>query len=82
MFGSLGLTEILLIVGVVVILFGAKQLPKVGRAMGESIREFRKVGAELTGAADEVRDTVEDLEDDVRETVGAPKKRRGRRARV
>ena len=81
MFGSLGMTEALLIVGVIVILFGAKQIPKIGRSIGESIREFRKVGDELTGAADEVREAVEDIEDEVRETVGAPRKRFARRRR-
>lgn len=34
--------ELLIVFGVVVLLFGAKQLPKLGGAVGESIKNFRK----------------------------------------
>lgn len=40
--GFPGLTELLIVAGVVVLLFGAKQLPKLGGAVGESIKNFRK----------------------------------------
>lgn len=40
--GIPGITELLVILGVVVLLFGAKQLPKLGGAVGESIKNFRK----------------------------------------
>lgn len=40
--GRLGLTEILLIVLVIVLIFGAAKLPQLARAMGDSIREFKK----------------------------------------
>lgn len=40
--GFPGLTELLVVAGVVVLLFGAKQLPKLGGAVGESIKNFRK----------------------------------------
>lgn len=41
MFG-LGPWEIAAIMGVLVLLFGAKKLPELARGMGQSIREFRK----------------------------------------
>ncbi len=44
MLGSLGATEIGVILLIVVILFGAKRLPSLGRSIGEGIREFRNVG--------------------------------------
>lgn len=34
-------TEILLVGLVMVILFGARKLPELGRGMGQAIREFR-----------------------------------------
>lgn len=37
-----GLPEILLIVGVIVLLFGAKKLPEVARSMGKARSEFKK----------------------------------------
>ena len=34
--------EILVILLVILLLFGGKKLPEVGRALGEGIREFKK----------------------------------------
>ncbi len=39
--GSLGWPEILLIALVVILLFGAKKLPEIGKGLGEGIRSFR-----------------------------------------
>ena len=39
---SIGWTEILLILFIILILFGARKLPEIGRSLGRSIREFRK----------------------------------------
>lgn len=41
-FGNMGFTEILLILVVVLLLFGAKRLPEIGASMGKGIREFKK----------------------------------------
>ena len=46
---SLGPMEIAIIAGVFLLLFGPSQIPRMGKALGESIKEFRKVGKELTG---------------------------------
>lgn len=37
-----GPLEIVLILVVVLLLFGAKRLPEMGRALGDGIREFKK----------------------------------------
>ncbi len=39
---GLGIGEILLIVFGVLLIFGGKKLPGLGRAMGESINQFKK----------------------------------------
>lgn len=39
---NLGPTEILLIVGAVVLLFGAKRLPEFARSLGKAKQEFKK----------------------------------------
>ena len=39
--GSLGGWEILIILGVLVVLFGAKRLPEMGRSLGKGMREFK-----------------------------------------
>jgi sec-independent protein translocase protein TatA len=40
--GNLGFTEILIILLVVLLLFGAKRLPEVGAYIGKGIREFKR----------------------------------------
>lgn len=37
-----GPLEIVVILLVILLLFGAKRLPEIGRALGEGIKEFRK----------------------------------------
>lgn len=37
-----GPTELVIILVVIVVLFGARKLPELSRAVGESIQEFRK----------------------------------------
>ena len=44
MFGSIGTTEIAVVLLVLLVLFGPKQLPKIGRAWGEGLRELRNIG--------------------------------------
>lgn len=40
--GNLGFTEIMIILLVVLLLFGAKRLPEVGSSIGKGIREFKR----------------------------------------
>jgi sec-independent protein translocase protein TatA len=42
MFGSLGMTEILLILFIVVLIFGTSRIPELGRGLGEGIKNFKK----------------------------------------
>ncbi|UCE27861.1 MAG: twin-arginine translocase TatA/TatE family subunit [Candidatus Coatesbacteria bacterium] len=48
MFGSIGVPEILLILLVILILFGARRLPEIGKGLGKGIREFKKASREIT----------------------------------
>ena len=50
---SLGAPELLIILAVVMLLFGAAKLPKLARSLGESSREFKKGLAEGASAADD-----------------------------
>jgi len=47
MFG-LGTTELLIIGGIIILIFGAKRLPEIGKGLGGAIREFRKVKQDIT----------------------------------
>jgi sec-independent protein translocase protein TatA len=43
--GSFGTTEILLILFVIILLFGAKRIPELFRGMGQGVREFKDATA-------------------------------------
>jgi sec-independent protein translocase protein TatA len=40
--GSLGLPEILVILLIVILIFGASRLPEIGRGIGKGIRNFKE----------------------------------------
>lgn len=42
LFGPVGPTELLLIVLIIIIIFGARKLPELGKSLGEGIKNFRK----------------------------------------
>jgi len=42
LFAMLNLWEVVLIVAVVVLLFGARKLPDLARGLGQGIKEFRR----------------------------------------
>jgi sec-independent protein translocase protein TatA len=37
-----GMTELLIVLTIVLLVFGAKRVPQLGRSLGSGIREFRK----------------------------------------
>lgn len=39
--GRIGLTELMVILAIVVIIFGANRLPQLGRGLGSAIRNFK-----------------------------------------
>lgn len=42
MFGSIGITELVLILVIVLIIFGAGKLPQLGEGLGKAIKGFKK----------------------------------------
>lgn len=40
--GGVGLTEILVIGGIAVLLFGTKKIPELGRGLAKGIKEFKE----------------------------------------
>ena len=65
MFGSLGLPELLILLAIVVLIFGVNKLPKLGKGLGEGIRNFKdSVRSEDKSAASSgEQGTVKDTND-------------------
>lgn len=49
---DLGMPELLIILGICLLIFGPRQLPRLGRGLGETLREWRKAANELHGDDD------------------------------
>jgi sec-independent protein translocase protein TatA len=47
MFGQIGMQEIILILFILLLLFGAKRLPELGQSLGKGIREFKRGVSEI-----------------------------------
>ena len=59
---NLGMTELLVILVVLLLVFGAKRLPEIGSSMGKGIREFKK----------SIKDVQESIEEP--DTPSSPRK--------
>ncbi len=55
MFG-IGFSELLVILLVCLLLFGASRLPEIGKSLGEGIREFKKAMKESSGDSSDPKD--------------------------
>ena len=55
-FGPIGLPQILIILLIVLLIFGAKRLPEIGSSLGKGIRSFK---SSVTGEEDAKQGTVQ-----------------------
>ena len=60
--GNIGGLEIVGLLVLALLLFGAKRLPEIGRSMGQGMREFKN---SVTGVTKEVDDVRAELESSV-----------------
>lgn len=49
---NIGPTEIIILIVILVLLFGAKVITRLGRASGETVKEIKKIKKEFTSAID------------------------------
>ena len=66
-FGNIGFTEILVILLIVLLLFGAKRIPEIAGSFGKGIREFKK---SMNDASREIQDELRN--DRPNNIAGAP----------
>lgn len=73
MFQNLGITEILIILLIVLLLFGAKRIPEVAGSLGKGINEFKRNMSEAQRAITEpIREETRTVESSQRDSLGAP----------
>ena len=80
LFGPIpGGPELIIILAVVVLLFGANKIPKLARSSGEAIGEFQKGREEVEQELEEMRETAsvdtEDLAPDMDTTIDSEESR-------
>ena len=56
---GLGIGELLIILLIVVVIFGATRLPQLGKALGETVKNFKKGAAEAKAAMEEKPESIE-----------------------
>lgn len=61
MLGSLGVTEIILIVLALLLLFGGRKIPELMRGLGQGLHEFKKASQGGDAPKDEAKDTPKEL---------------------
>ncbi len=60
---SLGITEILLILVVIVLLFGGKRIPEIARALGRASYEYKKAKNVIQKEAEDLKNEIEDAQE-------------------
>ena len=56
----IGTTELMLIAGIALLLFGGKKLPEMMRGLGQGVSEFKKGTREVAEPINEVKDAIKD----------------------
>jgi TatA/E family protein of Tat protein translocase len=59
MFGSIGGTELLVIMVIALLIFGPRKLPELGRSIGKGLSEFKRASNDLKRSLEEEIDLEE-----------------------
>ena len=71
--GNIGFPELVIIFIVVLLLFGPKRLPDLGRSLGRGLAEFRRASTDLKNSIEREVESAE-LERSLREAAAPPSK--------
>jgi sec-independent protein translocase protein TatA len=73
MFGSLGFTELILILFIVLVIFGAGKLPQLGEGVGKAIKGFKKSVHEADAIEAEAQASQQNMAAAPQQAVPEPK---------
>jgi sec-independent protein translocase protein TatA len=62
MFGGLGIWELVIILMIILIIFGAGKLPEIGGGLGKAIRNFKKATSEVDAQPAQKNQQIEEKE--------------------
>ena len=65
----IGTTEMILIAGVALLLFGGKKLPEMMRGLGQGLSEFKKAAKDVSDPVKEAGKEVNSAIDDAKEGI-------------
>ena len=57
----IGTTELMLIAGIALLLFGGKKLPEMMRGLGQGVQEFKKGAKEVTEPFEEAKKDIDEV---------------------
>ncbi len=66
--GMPSMPELLIILAIVVLLFGAKKIPDLAKGVGKGIKDFKKAVKDDEAVAD-AKDSVKEIKEEVKETI-------------
>lgn len=73
---GMGMPELLIILAVILLIFGPKNLPKLGGAIGKTVKNLREGmggGDKNIEEADDEEEVIEEVEEPVKKTTAAKK---------
>jgi sec-independent protein translocase protein TatA len=62
MFGNIGTGEIILILLIVLVFFGARKIPELAQGLGKGLREFRKAARDIQQDVEKETKQIEEKE--------------------
>jgi len=66
--GGIGMSELLVVLVIVLIIFGAGKLPEIGKGLGKGIRNFRRASTGLDDIEGTIKENDKELEDKAKKT--------------
>ncbi|WP_078594916.1 twin-arginine translocase TatA/TatE family subunit [Evansella clarkii] len=66
MLSNIGVPGLILILVIALVIFGPKKLPEIGRAVGQTLKEFKKSTKELTS---EVTEPINEIKQEAKKVT-------------
>jgi len=72
---GLGTTELIIVLFIVFLIFGAKRLPEIGSGLGKAIKEFKRSSKEIKADTREQREDIQSSAEKAKENKNLNEKK-------